>query len=192
MSHTEATSCTLPLLDGEDISSPHLISAEIELEVGEKFRSFDKGNGSPFNDILCTAWGLLLRCYTGQDDVSFHVRNGNIGKLISSPATPSDHLPTFRMAFADEDTLLKCIRKAQDWYANDVRGRQPLASARSESSLSQYQNSFVWVQDASCKDTQDTLIQKVDDRSFLIPIKSEPNIYYRETFGYLRLAQKAS
>ena len=162
MSHTEATSCTLPLLDGEDISSPHLISTGIELEVGERFRGLDKSNGLPFNDMLCTAWGLLLRCYTGQDDVSFHFRNGNIKKPISDPATPSDHLSAFRMAFVEENTLLECIRKAQDCYADDVRGSQPLASARSGSSFSQYQNSFVWVQDASRKDTQDTLIQKVD------------------------------
>ena len=162
MSHTEATSCTLPLLDGEDISSPHHISTEIELEVGEKFRGFDKSNGSPFNDVLCTAWGLLLRCYTGQDDVSFHFRNGNTEKLISNAATPSDHLSMCRMSFVENDTLLKCIRKAQDCYTDDLRGSQPLASGRSESSFSQYQNSFVWVQDASRKDAQDTSIQKVD------------------------------
>ena len=162
MSHTEATSCTLPLLDGEDISSPYLISTEIELEGGEKFRGFDKSDGSPFKDMLCTAWGLLLRCYTGQDDVSFHFRNGIIKKPISHLPTPSDHFSMFRMAFVEEDTLLKCIRKAQDCYADDVRGSQPLASARSESKFSQYQNSFVWVQDASHKDAQDTLIQKVD------------------------------
>ena len=162
MSHTEATSCTLPLLDGKDISNPHLISTEIELEVGETFRGFDKSNGSPFNDMLCTAWGLLLRCYTGQDDVSFHFRHGNIEKLTPNSAAPSDRLSTFRMAFIEEDTLLKCIRKARDCYADDVRGSQPLVSARSESSFSKYQNSFVWVQDASLEDKQDTLIQKVD------------------------------
>ena len=161
MSHTEATSCTLPLLDGEDISKSHLISTVIQLEVGEKFPSFGKSSASPSNDILCTAWGLLLRCYTGQDDVSFHFRHGNIEELRSNPAAPSDHFSTFRMGFSEEDTLLKCIRKAQDCYADDVRGSQPLVSARSESSSPQYRNSFVWILDALHEDTQDNLIQKV-------------------------------
>ena len=158
MSHTEATSCILPLLDGEDISSPHLISTEIELEVGENFRGVAKSNGLPFNDMLCTAWGLLLRCFTGQDDVSFHFRHGNIEELVSNPAVSSDDHTMFRMAFVEEDTLLKCIRKAQDCYADDERGNQPLVSA----GFSQYQNSVVWVHDASRKNSQDTLIQKVD------------------------------
>ena len=161
MSHTEATSCTLPLLDGEDISNPHLISTEIQLEVGEKFPDFGKSSASPFNDMLCTAWGLLLRCYTGQDDVSFHFRHGNIEEIKSNPAALSDHFSTFRMVFLEEDTLLKCIRKAQDCYADDVRGSQPLVSASWESSSPQYRNSFVWVQDTLLEDTQDTLIQKV-------------------------------
>ena len=161
MSHTQATSCILPLLDGEDISSPRLISTEIELEVGEKFRAVGKSNGSPSNDMLCTAWGLLLRCYTGQDDVSFHFRHGNVEDLISNPAAPSDHHSTFRMVFVEEETLLKCIGKAQDCYADDESGSQPSVSAGSESSFSQYQNSVVWVQDASRKNTQDTLIRKV-------------------------------
>lgn len=58
--------CKLPLLDG---SGTDIVSVDVKCgDIDEK--------------TLTTAWGLVLRCYTGQDDVAFQLHaNGKIQKL---------------------------------------------------------------------------------------------------------------
>ena len=164
MSDTEAMSCKLPLLDGEATSEPWLMMTELELDSSESLQNFGKGDVVSFNDLLCTAWALLLRCYTGQDNVSFYLRQGNIDHLVSKSAVPRDHQPTFRMAFHDQESLSACVARAKDGYVCNQRGGQSLVSKDPDSrpfSAARYQNTHVWVQDATCIDTQDFAVQKV-------------------------------
>lgn len=164
MSHTEAMSCKLPLLDGEDTSEPRLMVTELEFDNSEILQNFSKGDVVSFNDLLYTAWALLLRCYTGQDNVSFYLRQSNVDHLVPKSAVPRDHQPTFRMAFHDQESLSTCVARAKDGYACNERGGQSLVSTESDSrpfSAAHYQNTHVWVQDATCIDTQDVAVQKV-------------------------------
>ncbi len=164
MSHTEAMSCKLPLLDGEDTSEPRLMTTALELESAEILQNFSKGNVASFDDMICAAWGLLLRCYTGQDNVSFYFEQDNADDLVSKSAVPRDRQSTFRMAFHEQETLSMCVARAKDGYGESERGGPSLVSTVSDSrSLpsSYYQNTHVRVEDATCKRMQDVAVQKV-------------------------------
>lgn len=164
MSHVEATSCKLPLLDGEDSTAPRLTTTEFEPENAERLQKFDEGDVGSFNDILCTAWGLLLRCYTGQDNVFFHFRQSNVDNVVSNLAVHGDYQSTFQMTFHEQESLSTCISRAKDGYTDDERGGTSLISTASDSrpfSSSHYQNTHVWVQNATRNDMQDVAVQKV-------------------------------
>lgn len=160
MSHTETTSCKLPLLDGEDITKVRLIETEVELEDVECLQKFGEQDVTSFNDLLYTAWGLLLRCYTGQDNISFHFRQIIAGDLLPTPAVYLNSPSTVRMVFDEHETLSTCFAKAKDAYA----GNESLVSTVSDSNSSSapsYQNTHISIRDSTRKVTQDIVVQKV-------------------------------
>ena len=164
MSYAKAMSCKLPLLDGEDGAEPDLMTTELELVNANRLQNFGKGDVRSLGDILCTAWGLLLRCYTGQDDVSFHYRQGDVDNMASDSSIPHSRRSTFRMTFDEQESLSACIARAQGGYAGNERGGPSLVSTVSNArspSASRYQNTHVWVRDANCVNSQDAIIQKV-------------------------------
>lgn len=160
MSHTEATSCKLPLLDGEDITRARLLETELELEDFECLQDFGEKDVTSFNDLLCTAWGLLLRCYTGQDNISFHFRQTIADGLVPTPAVHLRNPSTFRMVFDEHETLSTCFAKAKDGYA----GNESIVSTVSDSNSSSAagnQNTYVLVRNSTLKVAQDIVVQKV-------------------------------
>lgn len=169
MSQREATSCKLPLLDGGDTARSQLIMTELELENVERLHDIGKRDPASFNALLCTAWGLLLRCYTGQDDVSFHHRQDNVNELISNSASPREHFSAFRITFHETENLSMCVTRAKDGYAEDERVGPSVVSKVSDSrslSASRDQNTGVWVQNTTCKSPQDVAVPKVCQSTF--------------------------
>ena len=165
MSHTEAISCKLPLLDGENTTRARLIEIELGLENVERLQDFNKKDPTPFNDLLCIAWGLLLRCYTGQDDISFHFRQNIVGDLVPNPAIPLINQSTFRMVFHEHESLSTCFAKAKVGYAENECGAPSLVPTVSDSSsysAATHQNTHISVQDSTRKVAQDVVVvQKV-------------------------------
>ena len=164
MSNSEAASCKLPLLDGEDSTRAHITVAELEPENIGRLQSFGNGDVSSFNDLLCTAWGLLLRCYTGQDDISFHFLQSVADDSVSKSIVPEANQSTFRAVFDEHECLSTCFAKAKDGYAGNKRGSLSLVSTESDSRRFPavgLQNTYVWVKDSTHTDTQNVAVQKV-------------------------------
>ena len=67
----EAVPCKLPLLDGQTGESPEIITAEVELDNASKIHEVCRHDRSLFHGMVCVSWALVLRCYTGQDQVTF-------------------------------------------------------------------------------------------------------------------------
>ncbi|KAL8819210.1 MAG: hypothetical protein Q9223_002309 [Gallowayella weberi] len=106
MSSTQNVLCHLPLLDG-DASATHQIVA-VDLESGdlETLLELYKRDKTAADSRLCTAWALLLRCYTGQDEVCFYVRRtADEGPGQQSTA----HASSYHYAF-HEDLPLSAAR----------------------------------------------------------------------------------
>ena len=160
MSHTEATPCKLPLLDGEKTTESRLLTTETELEYAESLGNRDKAS---FNPLLCTAWGLLLRCFTGQDEISFHFQHNVINDAVSNPAVPQSFQSMVQLEFNEHDSLATCCAEAKDGYAGNERRQTSLVSTVPDSpslSATGQQNTYVWVRDAS-DDARDVAVDKV-------------------------------
>ena len=75
-------SCNLPLLDGTR-SSDHAVSAQAEVQHVEKILYTCQNDNTYLQRIVCAAWALLLRCYTGQNQIAFlfNCLDDSIGSL---------------------------------------------------------------------------------------------------------------
>lgn len=163
MSHTEATPCKLPLLDGEKTTESRLLTTKTELKYAERFQSLGNRDIASFKPLLCTAWGLLLRCFTGQDEVSFHFRRNEIKDAVSNPAASRTFQSMVQMEFDEHDSLATCYAKAKDGYTGNERKQTSLVSTVPDSpspSATGQQNTYVWIQDAR-HDAQDVAVDKV-------------------------------
>ena len=166
MSQRQATSCKLPLLDGEDTNTAQLARVESEFQYVDKLQRAGKRDEASLSDKLCTAWGLLLRCYTGQDDISFHFRQNICDDLVSNSPVSRIYQSTFRVVFDEHENLLSCFAKAKDSHVDvgNQRGNlslYPTASSSVSSSTADHQNTYVWVKSMNCKDAQDIAVEKV-------------------------------
>ena len=163
MSRTEAISCKLPLLDGDNATNRPL---RIELEPGkaEIFRNSGNGDIEAFNDLLCVAWGLVLRCYTGQNNVSFHFQQNLASDLISNSTGSQTGQSLFRIEFDERENLSTCCTKARASHTFNQRREPFLVSTTSESDVPSpagHQNTLVWVQHPNSHNTFNAQVQKV-------------------------------
>ena len=119
---TSPASCKLPMLDGNaKVVTRHIVT-EVEFkQAGRLYAVANEANGS-LGGIVCIAWALLLRCYTGQDQVCFEL----MGNVINEPTAQSEgHGDTrlvFNMAFQEGDVLSTCIRRASNSHTHLTQG----------------------------------------------------------------------
>ncbi|KAL8722265.1 MAG: hypothetical protein Q9225_001212 [Loekoesia sp. 1 TL-2023] len=138
MSASESVFCKLPLLDGDAKSSPQIIAVDsVSGNVG-KLHELHAQDKAAAEQVLCTAWGLLLRCYTGQDRISFRVRHGGEKSLEQSSAASLQNESLFQLAFRAEESLSVCLGSAR---------RAPLIPLDQVSDRAQNTNTTVWIQD---------------------------------------------
>ncbi|KAL8941315.1 MAG: hypothetical protein Q9211_001867 [Gyalolechia sp. 1 TL-2023] len=105
MATSEKVFCKLPLLGGNVKSSPQILAVDsVSGTVVEKLHELYRRDGAVFKDNLCTAWSLLLRCYTGQDRVSFRV---------ASSAASSNYPSLFQLDINRHEPLLICLERAR-------------------------------------------------------------------------------
>ena len=97
-------SCRIPLLDGETHMPPGLIESEVDISESARLQSIWYLEEPVFERLLCTSWGLLLRCYTGQDEVCFRYRGRKSETLVERPAK-REHAPTLKVYFEEMQTL---------------------------------------------------------------------------------------
>lgn len=133
-------SCKLPLLDGDVklVSGP--LVTEVELEQLERLLQILKQAEGSLEGIICTAWGLLLRCYTGQDHVCFQLiwdENFDLARKLG--ASEDDEL-AFRMDFQEQESLSTYLPRAMISHSL-IRQGPCMAS-----------NTRMWMQDNSLSD----------------------------------------
>ncbi len=116
------SSCKLPLLDGDEEVATRPIVTEVELEQSERLlQSLKQARGS-LGSIICTAWSLLLRCYTGQDHVCFQLTWDDKFNLVRKPGTSVDDESFFRMDFQEEELLSTYVLRAMTSYSLSTQG----------------------------------------------------------------------
>ncbi|KAL9614736.1 MAG: hypothetical protein Q9167_000805 [Letrouitia subvulpina] len=106
----QPATCKLMLLDGNAKASARLIEAEIDLKYLEKLQELYNQNKAHLEGVICTAWGLLLRCFTGQDEVSFRLKRNESSQTADSAQSPQTAM---QFLFRENDSLLKHIKQAE-------------------------------------------------------------------------------
>lgn len=105
ISASEAEACKIPLLDAEISGSSHITRMEVSLEKAEAFIDICRRDRRLLHGITCTAWALLLRCYIGQDRVTFEYSFGNTTASL------------LRISFDEDETLSRYTENARDVIA---------------------------------------------------------------------------
>ena len=127
--------CRLPLLDGEEEAAPRIIKTDVNLEQAARLKDLYRENKSYLEGLVCTAWGLVLRCFTGQDEVSFHFRRSRSARPVPENAPVHDNRAKFQMSFRENEILLAHIQRAQEGTALVKQARPSLHRLTSGSSL---------------------------------------------------------
>ena len=128
MQNSVASSCKLPLLDGEGDSAVRLIAAPVELDQIEKIQQIWEKERAEFTALLCTAWGLLLRCYIGQEKIAFYFSDASNGRNNHQSASSQEAI--FGMDFLDQEDLSTLLMKAKSgFHASQQAGTLQLNTA---------------------------------------------------------------
>lgn len=104
LSVSEAEACKLPLLDGETCESVEIITTEARLKNAGNILDICRRDRILFSGTACTAWALLLRCYTGQDRVTFEYTTDNANVTAS----------LLHMSFGEDEILSEYTKRARD------------------------------------------------------------------------------
>ncbi|KAL8873714.1 MAG: hypothetical protein Q9174_000861, partial [Haloplaca sp. 1 TL-2023] len=110
MSSVEASFCRIPLLDGDKDSTNHIISLESVSHDLDRLRELYVHDEEMFATYLYTAWSLLLRCFTGQDNVSFRTSLVPDTGEHSASTRKSLQRSTIRVDFHEDASLEACLK----------------------------------------------------------------------------------
>lgn len=111
MSSGSRISCKLPLLDGDAGASPQVIAVDVVSGDPGNLRRLYKHDEPISNSYLCTAWALLLRCYTGQDHVCFHFQGIDNKDEASVSASSRQASYLIHLALRETEPLSKNIER---------------------------------------------------------------------------------
>ena len=144
---SRAVACKLPLLDGEAEPTASPLTAEVTPECMKKLQEIAPSDIRRLQGMICAAWGLLLRCYTGQDAVCFYLRRNFSAASNQTPSVQQDTRSGLEMSFAENDLLLNQISRAQhditDLEQTSEPARDSHSNARSQLSLD-HTNTMIW------------------------------------------------
>ncbi|KAL8692339.1 MAG: hypothetical protein Q9218_002613 [Villophora microphyllina] len=108
MSSKSMAFCKLPILDG-DSKTAHTVAVDVESgDIGSLLCLYEK-DFTAFHTYLSAAWGLLLRCYTGQTEVAFRFQHVN-GDVLGRSSQPQSLL---QFAFQESEPLSACLQRTQ-------------------------------------------------------------------------------
>ena len=121
--HSSATiqPCKLPILDEYLEPLPERRSLRVNLDNHQQLRAFCEVHGTSEFNVLRVAWGLLLRCYTGNDTIcfghrtsrenggsTFEINDHDIARvdLYTDTISATDTLAAMLVRFAEPTTVL--------------------------------------------------------------------------------------
>ena len=132
MPSRENTICRLPLLDGEPETTSEAITVQVEPGRLETLHRLFQQDEITATALIYTAWGIVLRCYTGQDETLFQTRRKSGVSL-------------FRLSFEGDEPLSACLAKA----AAEAQNTETETSEIRTSNKQPQANTAVWIQNGT-------------------------------------------
>ncbi|KAL8774137.1 MAG: hypothetical protein Q9209_001245 [Squamulea sp. 1 TL-2023] len=144
----------LPLLDGNSESTSRAISVHVGPFELDLLHELYQRNKSAANDLLSTAWALVLRCFAGQNEVSFHVRHTS-DKISEAPSTSHERL--FQLAVQQDESLSACLARAKE--SSQSSKQHPATQVlRSRTTNGRWDvNTVLWIRDLATSDPFTTI-----------------------------------
>lgn len=135
----ESEPCQFPRL-GTAVDGPKRpMSFRVDVEHVQLLRQRSMSDEAALPSLLHVAWGLLLRCYTGLDDVCFGYQEvglntaGNRQPTISGPLTG---MPAARFTVDDQISVADALEKARGEYISGLPYQDSLPSEKEDSGSS--------------------------------------------------------
>lgn len=147
MSSFGTSCCRLPLLDGESKTTSQLIAVELTSGKLETLHQLYQQDRAVAADLLYTAWALVLRCYTGQDEILFHIGH-TIGIDLEQPA--AGHQSLFQLVFKGNELLTACLARATaSRPPNEPSLESPASPNKPTDPRQRRANTAVWIEDGT-------------------------------------------
>ena len=89
------------------------LKIKTKLESTRELGRISANEPTIYHGVVGAAWGLLLRCYSGQDDVRFGLSLNAETHAEAGEAASLDPPPLVEMHFRSEDNLFRCIEVAR-------------------------------------------------------------------------------
>lgn len=129
----ECEPCQLPRLGGGLTGPKRPMSLRVNVEQKEKMQQVLASDEASFAALLRAAWGLLLRCYTGQDDVCFGYQEFGASYTVKEePAlsnTSPEGMPVARLILDGTMSLAKTLEKSRGEYVSALPYPSSVSSA---------------------------------------------------------------
>jgi amino acid adenylation domain-containing protein/non-ribosomal peptide synthase protein (TIGR01720 family) len=122
----DSTPCRLPpLLDDASVPSPAELEAiEVVVPCSNSLRALCAAHGVTMAIVFQTAWALVLRAYTGEDDVMFgYLTSGRDAPIegVNTLVGPLINMLTCRAIFNDRSkTVLQLLSQLQDNFVAGI------------------------------------------------------------------------
>ena len=111
MSTTASSTCKLPLFDGAPALERRLLKCDLESHYVEALQGVRLQDDTAVKNILCTAWSILLRCYTGQDEVCFQLKQSSDTGFSHQPSLRNKGQSMILAQLDEHDTLTQCLAR---------------------------------------------------------------------------------
>ncbi|KAK3290246.1 uncharacterized protein B0H64DRAFT_452780 [Chaetomium fimeti] len=133
------TPCRFPRFGrvSNNTAAPSRQTSSVRVDVGqaEKLRELSTTDPNELAAVIRTAWALLLRCYTGQDDVAFEFQLGG-GGITSEPIVA-------RFLLDESESVARTVGRAKVEKINDLPRVPPRLQQTGNSDLSIFDTSVV-------------------------------------------------
>ena len=131
-------------LDHEEAAPIPPVTVGISYEDARELRILSTKEPLSYRGDLCAAWGLVLRSYTGQDEVSYQISEVERSSF-GEGKSPSPDPVTWKGRFSDDDSLSACVELAKNACITAGSGDQLDKAIRSISDHSlDFTQTAVW------------------------------------------------
>ena len=96
-------------------------TTSVELESAPEHAALGTEDIQSRNVKLCAAWGLLLRCYTGRDEVQFHLREDEGLRFQPDAAVSPTQTFAKQLSFQEIETIADVIEGAKERRCGPAR-----------------------------------------------------------------------
>ncbi|KAI9709501.1 MAG: NRPS [Bogoriella megaspora] len=116
--------CMFPRYGSGDLDRKEALVMDVKFEHLRKLQNLARAGDEHLESALQAAWALLLRCYTGLDDVCFAVQKVRTESLEidrSEAKNTFSSVSAMKMRFEDTTQLSEVVYKAKESYSRDIQ-----------------------------------------------------------------------